>query len=172
MTIEEIKDKIKEKTGLSSKSIAYIIIALSAVVLMIGMNSFESGKKETKELEKDTSSFDTAYDERLKAELEGIISKIDGVGKVSVMITFSGSYENIYQQDSQTTSSGDETDTVIIGNKEALIKSIANPKVEGVLVVCEGGENIRVKEKVINAVSTVLNISSNKVYVTNRIKER
>lgn len=77
-----------------------------------------------------------------------------------------------YQTDIDKSETDETQKTVIIGNKEALIKSIENPRVAGVLVVCEGGDSLKVKEKVINAVSTVLNISSGRVYVTNRIKER
>lgn len=108
----------------------------------------------------------------MTAQLEEIVSEIEGVGKVKIMLTVLGTSTVDYQADIERGGEQEKSKTVIIGNKEALVIGRQNPRIEGVLVVCEGGGSISVREKVINAVSTVLNISANKVYVTNRIKER
>ncbi len=173
MDLKSLKQKISDKTGLSSKALTYIIIVICATALLIALNSFEDNGKKQAESEQDKpESFDTDYERSLCGELEAVISQIEGVGKVSIMVTFEGTAQNEYQTDIDKSEKDETLKTVIIGNKEALIKSVQNPRIAGVLVVCEGGESIKVKEKVINAVSTVLNISSSRVYVTNRIKER
>ena len=112
------------------------------------------------------------FSKNMTSQLEDIISKIDGVGDVSVMLTTRGSSEIVYAEDTQKDELDRKTETVIIGSKEALVRKIENPEITGVLIVCDGGDDIGVKEKVINAVSTVLNIPSNRVYVTNSSKER
>ena len=68
----------------------------------------------------------------------------------------------------------DEINVILDGlvPENHLVRKIENPEITGVLIVCDGGDDIGVKEKVINAVSTVLNIPSNRVYVTNSSKER
>lgn len=173
MNLKSLKEKITDKTGLSSKALTYIIIVLCATALLIALNSLEdkdSGVVNTERTEPESVSLD--YEKALCEQLENVISQIEGVGKVSIMITFEGTASNEYQTDIDKSETDETQKTVIIGNKEALIKSIENPRVAGVLVVCEGGDSLKVKEKVINAVSTVLNISSGRVYVTNRIKER
>ena len=105
--------------------------------------------------------------EELEDELEEIITKIRGVGKVSVMVTVSGTEEKEYISDVSERDGASETKTVIAGSKEALLKAEKYPEVRGVLVVCSGGDKPQIQEKVVNAVSTVLDIPTNKVFVTN-----
>ncbi len=45
------------------------------------------------------------------------------------------------------------------GKKEALVRKIIKPQICGVVIVCEGGGDIKVNERVLKAVSTVLGIS-------------
>lgn len=173
MDLKSLKEKITDKTGLSSKALTYIIIVICAAALLIALNSLENKDDETVKAERtEAESESLDYEKAICEQLETVISQIEGVGKVSIMITFEGTASNEYQADIDKSETDETQKTVIIGNKEALVKSIKNPKAAGVLVVCEGGDSLKVKEKVINAVSTVLNISSGRVYVTNRIKER
>lgn len=155
MDISKIREKIKS----SPKIITYITIVVICIALLLIMNSsFEESSAE----EEDALTLgDTAYKDQLEKELESIISKIEGVGKVTVMLTVESTYSYEYVKDY----SDDETETVIVGNKEALISKISNPTVSGVLVVCSGGDSASVKEKIINAVATVLDIPLNRVYV-------
>lgn len=151
--------KIKEKLKSSPKLVTYAVVALTCIALLLLMNT--SSDKEIKTDGDEIKAGDTYYKSSLEKQLESIVSRIEGVGKVSVMVTVDSTYSYEYVTDK----SEKETKTVIIGNKEALISRIANPKISGVLVVCEGGDRVKVKEKVIGAVSTVLDIPYSKVYV-------
>lgn len=166
MDLKSLKDVISERFKLTTRQITYIAIAVLAIILLVAMQSFESGSPSSANSESSVPFVDQSYEKVLTAKLEKIVSQIDGVGKVSVMLTIKGSSSYVYVEDVEKADLETKSKTVIIGNKEALIKRIDNPTVEGVLVVCTGGGNASVKEKVIYAVSTVLNISSNKVYVT------
>ncbi len=159
-----ILDRLKEKLRLTSKQLIYLSVAVLSVLLILTLNSFESEDEDVSDSEKipDVSS---EYAEELKLELEEIISKIDGVGDVTVMLTIESSASYIYTQDIEKDELETKTETVIIGNKEALIERIDNPQVSGVLVVCAGGDRAVIQEQVIKAVSTVLDIPTNKVYV-------
>lgn len=151
--------KIKEKLKSSPKLVMYITIVVICLAILLIMNTSESG--EVKSDNSVLSVDDNEFKIQLEKDLENVISKIEGVGKVTVMLTVESTYSYEYVKDD----SKDETKTVIIGNKEALISKISNPIISGVLVVCSGGDSIIVKEKVINAVSTVLDIPLNRVYV-------
>ncbi|MCD7846822.1 MAG: hypothetical protein LUG49_02145 [Oscillospiraceae bacterium] len=157
-------DKLKEKFRLSSKQMIYLGVTVLSVILILMLNSFESEDEVSGDSETipDVSS---EYAEELKLQLEEIISKIDGVGDVTVMLTIESSASYVYTTDIDKDELETKTETVIIGNKEALIERIDNPQVSGVLVVCTGGDRAVIQEQVIKAVSTVLDIPSNKVYV-------
>ena len=159
-----ILDRLKEKLRLTSKQLIYLSVAVLSVLLILTLNSFESEDEDVSDSETipDVSS---EYAEELKLELEEIISKIDGVGDVTVMLTIESSASYVYTQDIEKDELETKTEAVIIGNKEALIERINNPEVSGVLVVCTGGDRAVIQEQVIKAVSTVLDIPTNKVYV-------
>lgn len=95
MDLKSLKEKITDKTGLSSKALTYIIIVLCATALLIALNSLEdkdSGVVNTERTEPESVSLD--YEKALCEQLENVISQIEGVGKVSIMITFEGTASN------------------------------------------------------------------------------
>ncbi|MCD7785206.1 MAG: hypothetical protein LUH18_06455 [Oscillospiraceae bacterium] len=157
-------DKLKEKFRLSSKQLIYLGVAVLSVILILALNGFESDNEVSEDLET-IPDMSSKYAEELRLQLEEIISKIDGVGDVTVMLTIESSASYVYTTDIDKDELETKTETVIIGNKEALIERIDNPQVSGVLVVCTGGDRAVIQEQVIKAVSTVLDIPSNKVYV-------
>ncbi|MCD8345636.1 MAG: hypothetical protein LUC38_06725 [Oscillospiraceae bacterium] len=157
-------DRLKEKFRLTSRQLIYLVVAVLSVILILTLNSFESEDETTTESET-IPEVSSEYAEALRLQLEEIISKIDGVGDVTVMLTIESSASYVYTTDIDKDELETKTETVIIGNKEALIERIDNPQVSGVLVVCTGGDRAVIQEQVIKAVSTVLDIPSNKVYV-------
>ncbi len=179
LSIKRMIDKLQTKTGLSGKVLFIVIIGILGL-LMIGVSEFvPSGKKEEKK-EASTSFDDTSYTNGFKRETErelrDIISKIDGVGEVSLMLTLDGTTEYVYAEDidTETDENSDsksdkyKNEVIIVdsdGEETALVKKIIEPKVKGVIIVCSGGGNIEIKEKVIKAVSSALNISTNSICV-------
>ena len=107
-----------------------------------------------------------------------IVSSIDGVGDCEVMITFEYSSENVYATDSENkndeNSQSNKDEYVLYdsqsGEKALLIKE-KYPTVQGVSVVCSGGDNVEVREAVINTVTSLFNISANRVSVS-KIKSK
>ena len=127
------------------------------------------------------------YTSDLEEEITQIVSSIQGVGENQVMVTLASSEEYVYA--SETKDSLDRTEDVgtdnskktqikdvressliLIedenGQKQALIQKQLEPTVKGVVVVCEGGDDIGVQQRVIDAVTVALDISSSKVCVT------
>ena len=53
------------------------------------------------------------------------------------------------------------------GNGEKpTVMAIEAPKIKGVSVVCAGAENIQIRERIINLIASTLNLTKNKIYVT------
>lgn len=165
MGIGQIKEKIGGIFRSSPKIAVYLSVAAACVLLLLFMKT----PKPESAPEPESAVIMPAKDraEELEDELEEIITKIRGVGKVSVMVTVSGTEEKEYISDISERDGASETKTVIAGSKEALLKAEKYPEVRGVLVVCSGGDKPQIQEKVVNAVSTVLDIPTNKVFVTN-----
>lgn len=125
------------------------------------------------------------YVKKLEEKLGKIVSGITGSENVTVMVTLQSGAEYIYANDlksnTEETASGQNTtarrdaaeenyiliDTPEGGQAALLITELA-PTVKGVVVVCDGGDDAKVKEKISAAVTTALDITSKRVCVTGR----
>ncbi len=168
-----------------SKNSLRLIIALGiAGMLLIAFsgsifgNEKESTKAEKTDKRATVSDDDNADDfrENVKAELEYILNNIDGVSDCSVMLSIEGTREYIFaentQRDQEYSSNGSnertENEIMILdntGDKQALLRKIIYPKITGAVVVCRGGGDVTVKERVIKAVSTALDLPYGKICV-------
>lgn len=132
------------------------------------------------------TSDESDYAGKLEARLAETLSLVNGAGRVEVMVTLAESTEIVpakeidtsssstTESDSQggtrqsTSSSADESYVILSpagnGQEALVIKEIA-PKVEGVIIVAEGGGDITVKDALTRAAYTVLGIEAHKVQV-------
>ena len=88
------------------------------------------------------------YSTKIENDLQTVISKIEGAGKTEVLLTMENSVEYVYLDNSTTKTKEIE------------------PLIRGVLVVCEGGDDPVVVERVTDAVTKALDISTAKVCIT------
>ena len=117
-----------------------VVFGIGLVVLGGGMTKDTENTTAT-----DSDSFEIAYREDLEQNIAQLCKKIKGAGEVSVMITLS-------EGNSYTYSGG---------------KLVAHrlPTVQGVAIICEGGDNERVKSEIIAMVSALLNVGTHRIYV-------
>ncbi len=101
-------------------------------------------------------------------KLREVIGNIDGVGKVSVAITYSESASKEYAYETKTVSNGNivtKTTEIVSSKGSPVIISELMPKIKGVVVVADGGDSAIVKLKIIKAVITLLDIDSSQIEV-------
>ena len=179
---ENFKNLLKKENRLKlSAALGMIGVLLIMLSEFIPSNSKESSSDKQEKAEYNISADETeAYKTQIQNELKELLEQIDGVGECSVMLTVEGTTEYVYAEnvskytdtDSNRTSDKYENDIVFIekdGEKQALVKKIVKPKINGVLIVCKGGGNAKINEKVINAAATALNISAGKICVEAKI---
>ncbi|MGN0577970.1 MAG: hypothetical protein ACI4J4_05070 [Ruminiclostridium sp.] len=130
----------------SDKSVKIILAAGAALMLIIAFGGFFSSSTKTEEAGYSRAEL-AEYEAALEKRLSDILSEINGIGKTEVMITLDGAEQTEY------------------GKSKDMLISVKAPQVRGVIVVCDGGDNIAVKEKVINAVSGVFGISTTRISV-------
>lgn len=121
----------------------------------------------------------------LEKKLKRILSVIKGAGEVEVMITYNSSKElvpamnTIYSDtitEEQDSSGGErkisqnETNNQPVtmnssdGSKPLILKEV-EPEIRGVIVICEGANDLQVRLELLRAVKTVLGIYANQVEV-------
>ncbi|MGG5462450.1 stage III sporulation protein AG [Clostridium sp. B9] len=125
------------------------------------------------------------YQEKQESDLEEILGKISGVGEVDVVINFESSEVKVPAIDnSSQKSTTEETDSeggtrvnsqetegdkIVMSNNSdgsaPVILRTDKPNVIGVMVVAEGAEDSKTKYEITKAVSSLYNISVDKVNV-------
>ena len=125
------------------------------------------------------------YQQQLQKELESILSRIEGVGRVTVMVTLEDEAEIIYarnEESSQRTTNEEDSQggvrkqleydsrgqlvIVQVGSQEEPVAvKIIKPRVRGVLVVAVGADNPLIRERLTHAVQSVLNVPAYKITV-------
>lgn len=109
----------------------------------------------------------------LQQELEQILSRLAGAGKVCVLLTESIGQQTIYQtdQNSRNTQESEETqkDTVIVTQADrsgtGLIIRVDPPRYLGAVVLCQGADKPTVRLAIVDAVSTATGLRSDKISV-------
>ncbi len=106
-------------------------------------------------------------------QLEQLLAKVKGVGKVRVMLSLKSGAETVYVTDRNTSVRRGETDyqqteeskTVLMGGTEPIVGSIRSPVFLGAVVVCEGGERSSTALAVMEAVAALTGLESNAIRV-------
>lgn len=166
-------EKIKSIFSEKNKKSAFILIIGIIGIIMIVFSEFTAGSFENKNKYDYLSFFDySKREQELEEKLSGMISKINGAGKTVVMVTIENSKELFYEKDTvyskEDNSTENESDLVLSEGENGdmpIILKIGEEKIRGVLVICEGGENPVICEKIIKSVCALLDIPSTKVSV-------
>lgn len=146
-----------------------------------GSNSSNKAEQQSTNSDNGSGNYESGIQQKLKDTLE----KIEGVGKVEVMINFESGEEQVPAVNiNDSTSTTEEKDnnggarsttqknngsSVVITNdgskSQPLIVKTYKPRVSGVCVVAEGAENKVTELRITKAVVDLFNIPENKVNV-------
>lgn len=115
---------------------------------------------------------DADYEARLEQRLQEMLSQMEGVGTVEVMVTVSGSTEQVFAEEVKDSQGEHNTQTehkpVITqqnGKETALVTKTQYPDIQGVAILCTGGSSAVIREQICKAVSTILGIPVSDIYV-------
>ena len=159
----EISAKVKELFG----KYKYVLLILAVGIILM---SLPEGQRRPVQQEIPAVQPESA---NRTEELEDILGQIAGVGKVRVLLTEAAGAETVYQtdEDSSTASDSDRlrVETVIVSNasreEQGLVRSITPPVYLGAIIVCQGGDSPTVRLSIVEAVSNVTGISSDRITV-------
>lgn len=157
------------------KILALIIIGVFALILFMGIGGESEEKTDSVSGNKIYTST-LEYCAELENKLEKVLSGISGAGNVRVMVSVDGSPELVYATNADNkTSSTSNGSTVTTSSNPIIVESNGNanpliltenlPEVKGVIVVSSGAGDVSIKLDILNAVSTLLNISTDKISV-------
>ena len=191
--IKSLIDKGTEGKDNKKKIENMVVFIIILIITIIAINVIWNGdKRKTKENVSDDNKklaltnenkveeVSSIEEKDMERDLENILSKINGVGEVKVLITYSQTSQIIPIYNEETSKkdtkekdiNGGERNTVekdikkdIIykeenGKKIPITQSIVNPKIQGAIITAKGAKNIEVKRNIIEAVEAVTRISN------------
>ena len=195
---EKIKSLIIKKTEKNNKKTIenLVVFVIILIITLIVINTIwkddknkDSGdnkmfSKVVNKIDENTKEVSGKEDDT-EEKIENILSKIDGVGKVKVLITYSSTSMVIplYNEDSEeslTEENDKEGGTRKItenrrkkdiiykessGEKIPITQSVISPKMEGAIITAEGATNAQVKSNIIQAVEAATGLSTHKIQV-------
>ncbi len=158
---EDLSKKEKVKKAVSKMKIEYlVVIALSVVALIIMLNAFSPS------VETATASAIDEYVENLENKLKNCLSKVDGAGKVEVIISVESGMQTVFATETTYANSSQTTTNapVIVSGKPIVLRE-EYPEIVGVVIVAEGAKNLAVKVDLLNACEVFLSIPEDKIRV-------
>jgi stage III sporulation protein AG len=161
----------------------FFLLAATPVSLLSGKTKQEKTESVTEESVAKTSE-NNEYIDELENKLEQTIAGMEGAGKVLVMITLKDDGEKILDKnepyesktekvkedgkESEITSIQSDKETVLVeqdGDTTPFVVQVKYPEIEGVVVVCEGGDDSALALRIKEAVQALFSIDAHKVVV-------
>lgn len=146
----------------------------------------EKNTSQENSISSETGDESDTYTKTLEERLKRVLAKVEGIGSVEVMITLKGSKELVilkddpYTQESMNEDDGEggnrvsssiekEESTVMVnsGNGESLPYVIQElePKIEGIIVIAEGGDSSEIMTEIMEAVQVLFDVPAHKIKV-------
>lgn len=163
-----------------------VLIGIAGIIL-IALSSFSGKESPEKKSEQQTEISAEEYCQQIENDICNMVSSITGSKNVTAVVTLESGIRYSYADTKEEVSSDKtEKETQISdtelkegfvtvktadGGEQALLVTTQMPEIRGVAIVCEGGDNEIIKEKIQNTVKAALNITSKRVYICGRKTE-
>lgn len=188
LSLNDLKKNIFKNIGIDK---IVIIVAVGILLVVISIPTKKSQGDITSQntvsalANNDNSSANMDYEEYLETKIKKMLSKVDGVGKVEVMVTLKGTSEKILVSENNYSENNiDETDSdggvrkseeksqsqsylySDSGNgSQPYVAQEIKPEVEGVIIIAQGGADSVVATNVTKAIEALLSVPVHKIQV-------
>lgn len=143
-----------------------LVMAVGAVLLLLPGGSRDSPPAQESERQEGVSFDLEAFEEKLSRTL----SQVEGAGEVRVVLTLDGGSRQVLARNQDREGNGGSSNTVVTvgkgsGQQEVVPLQTVAPQFRGALVVCPGGGDAATRLKLIEAVSALTGLGSDKISV-------
>ena len=191
-----LKSENRKKIKMPKKDQLIIFLLFGVLLLVIAIpakpGKEKQGEKEVTQVAegmaegtKETLPADS-YERQQEERLKGVLEKVEGVGRVDVMITLHASAQKVVEKDvpsrsqrveeedsqggNRTTQENEREEATVYEEREDGIRTPyviqeLEPAVEGVIVIAEGGENPTVKQNILEAIQALFPVEAHKIKI-------
>ncbi len=166
MKFPKLTGSLRVLPALLEKYKFVLLVLLVGVVLLLLPTGSSSESGETQSGGQ-TLSFSLEEEED---KLQRVLEKIEGAGKLELVLTLKTGAEQVYARNESTGTQ--ETDSTLAlsaagsGQEETVPVKTIYPIYQGALVVCEGGDNPTVRLRITEAVSALTGLGADKIAIS------
>lgn len=192
MNIRNVMNDLKIKKMEKNQILILFLCGVLLMVIAIPAKDRQSKDKNTSgeiygELKGETVTDSIEYAKYLERQLSQMLSQMEGAGEVACMVTLSQSAEQVIEKDmevtddvvtesdsqggTRTTNQSSRSETTIYNGEEdgsPYVSKEISPKVEGVLVLAEGGNDAVVVKNITESIQALFGIESHKIRIVKK----
>ncbi len=159
-------------SGMSERKKLLLLVLLGAVGILLVLCGFfapEGGKSGENAAGGEISSYTMEYIESVENKIRSITEKITGSTDVSVIVSAESGTEYIYVSNEEADGEALSREYITVKNEsgryELVLAKEVYPQIKGVSIACPGGDDSRVKLKILEAISVALGIPKNRICI-------
>lgn len=163
-------ERLPQKAAELFQKYKYVLLVIAAgiVLLLLPLGRDENPASGGTESQNENGE-ETFRVEEMERRLEEALSRVDGAGEVTVVLTVKSGARQILAQDSSRSGEESSTSTVVVstgsGTEDAVVLQQVYPQYQGALVVCPGGGDPAVCLKLVDAVSALTGLGADKISI-------
>ena len=157
------------ETAFFPKLLAKYKHVLLILLVGIGLMLLPSGGKSTSQNAATAEPEPVAKTQTLQEQLSDLLSRMEGAGRVEVLLTLATGEETLYQTNGDRTSETERFDTVLVSdsghNETGLIRQVNPPTYLGAVVLCQGADSSALRLAITQAVANATGLGYHKITV-------
>ena len=187
------KGKSLKTLPTKSKMLLLLLVGLLLLVIAFpdGSSKQKSGQIQTEDGNSDSGDFGAdseKYARQLEKKLEETLERVEGVGKVTVMITLKSDGEKMVEKDIQSSSQSVTEEDSAGGRRETkeqssdrtsvydqtesgqspYVRKELMPEVEGILIAAQGGDDPVTAREITEAAQALFGVEAHKIKIMKR----
>ena len=143
-----------------------LLVVLVGIILMLLPVSSQTKEAEENKSQIPQESFDLAA---MEQRMEEVLGKIDGVGKLRLMLTLQSGTRLTLAEDTQRDQDRTQREIVTLnrgsGNQDIVITNRFYPVYQGAVVVCQGADSSAVRLAITETVQALTGLPSDRIRV-------
>ena len=159
-------------SGWSERKKLLFLILLGAVGVLLVLCGFfapNDGKNAEISGKEEISSPTMEYIESVESRIRSITEKITGSTDVSVIVSAESGTEYVYVSNEEADGEALSREYITVKNEsgryELVLAKEVYPEIKGISIACPGGDDSKIKLKILEAISVALGISKNRICI-------
>lgn len=148
---------------------AAAVILLGCMLMLLPRGCGQTASQSQEQTQSAADLDDQALLHETEQQLAALLAQVDGAGRCAVMLSLASGSERLYQTDLRQSSGESQERTTVFyqsgSDRLPVVQETRSPVYRGAVVVCQGADRASVRLKIVEAVSSLTGLGSDKIKV-------